>query len=173
MEYIEYDLPVAPPTRIVVLTEEQRAEAEKFGRYKHEKSEREGRRADWYDGSESDHHADGVGGEYAHFLLFGGTGKFEPRIDNFKGADIGDNIEVRSTRQKWFGLKVKDKDKDERIAVAYRQIDDYTYICLGWLMVAEAKKVGFKDDPGNRGIPAYFVKDYQLHPIQELLDKQP
>jgi hypothetical protein len=173
MEYVEYDLPVAPPTRTVVLTKEQRDEAEKFGRYKHEKSEREGRRADWYDGSESDHHADGVGGEYAHFLLFGGVGKFQPRIDNFKGADIGDNIEVRSTRQKWFGVKVKDRDKDERIVVGYRQLDNYTYVALGWLTVKDAKRLGEKKDPGNRGIPAYFVKDHQLRPIQELLDAQP
>lgn len=171
MEYVEYDL-TPPPTRTVVLTKEQREFADKFGRHKHEKSEAEGKAADWYDGTEADHHADGVGGEYAHFLLFGGTGEFKPRIDNFKGADIGDNIEVRSTRQKWFGLKVKDRDLDERIAVGYRQLDDYTYVALGWLTVKEAKRIGVKLDPKNRNKPAYFVKDHQLRPIQELLDQK-
>ena len=149
---------------VIKLTTEERTEAVRLGLLKHTKSESDGRCADWYNGTEAHVHADGVGAEMAHCKFLGVP--FEFRMDTFKRADVGKNTEVRSTKQTWFGLKVKDRDKDARIVAAWRQLDDFTYVGLGWLTVADAKKVGEKKDPGNRGVPAYFVTDSKLNSMR-------
>lgn len=151
---------------IVLLSPEDRQQAETLGHYKHDKSEKEGRKADWYDGTERDNHADGVAGEMAVSFYLGKT--FEFRIDNFKGADIGKNREVRTTKTKWFDLKVKDRDRNERVVIALRQINPRMYHILGWMTVAEAKRVGERKDPGDRNKPAYFVPPGKLHSIETL-----
>ncbi len=151
---------------MVQLTPAQRAEAERLGHHKHDKSEREGRRADWYDGTERNNHADGVGAEMAHSELVGKA--FEFRIDNFKGADVLSNTEVRSTKCTWFAVKVKDRDKDHRIVVAYRQHSKHTYEAMGWITARDAKRPEWKSDPGDRGKPAYFVPQQFLNSIDTL-----
>lgn len=150
----------------VMFTKEDRAKALELGHYKHDKSERDGRRADWYDGTERDNHADGVGGEMA--VAFYLNQNFEFRVDTFKAADIGANIEVRTTRSRWFDLKVKERDKDHRIAIALRQYNDCGYLILGWMTVKEAKALGELKDPNDRGKPAYFVAPGKLHTIETL-----
>jgi hypothetical protein len=152
---------------IVFLSPEDRKRADDLGHWKHDKSEAEGRRADWYDGTERHNHADGVAGEMVVSFFLGVP--FEFRVDNFKGADVGKNYEIRTTKSDWYVVKVKARDKDERIVVALRKRSEMSFEILGWLTVAEAKQFGELRDPGDRGKPAYFVMQQErLHPIEAL-----
>jgi hypothetical protein len=151
---------------VILFTDAERAQADEYGHHKHDKSERDGRRADWYDGSERHNHADGVAGEMAVSFYLGKP--FEFRIDTFKAADVGRNYEVRTTKVRWFDLKVKDRDRDERIVIALRKLSERAFLILGWMTVKEAKIVGEKKDPGDRMKPAYFVAPGRLHPIETL-----
>lgn len=160
---------------IITLTSEERLLADKLGRERNDKSERDGRKADWYDtkgGSTTENHQDGVAAEMCHTRLLGKSlDDFEERyfrIDTFKEADWGRNTEVRGTKMRDWAGKVKDRDVDSRIVIFYRKLDNRQFQVLGWLTVAEAKKVGERRDPGERGRPAIFVRDRQLHPIDTL-----
>lgn len=161
----------SPKPLLITLTPEERAVADAHGQRKNDEAEARGKKADWTDsrgGSVVSNHQDGVAGEIAHFKSLGFALKdIIPRltINNFKGADAGKNTEVRSTKQTFFGVKVKARDRDERIVVAYRQINRMTFAQLGWITVAEAKRIGKWDDPGKRGKPAFFVDDESLHPM--------
>jgi len=173
-------IPERPNT--IVLTEEERALADEHGRKKNDASEAAGQKADWYDdkgGSVLKNHQDGAAGEIAYFQWRAFPVRLTIEqlrplltINNFKGADAGRNTEVRTTKQTWFGLKVKDRDRDERIAIAWRQVNRLTFTLLGWKQVADAKKIGEKKDPGDRGKPAYFVKDADLNPISALPEEK-
>lgn len=151
---------------VIYLSDAERAKAEELGSYKHNKSEREGRRVDYDPETAERNHQDGVAGEMAASFLMGKL--FEFRIDNFKGADIGANYEVRTTKQTRYDFKVKARDKDERVVIAMRQLTKKAFRVLGWMTVREAKLVGILEDPGDRGIPAYFVYPGKVYPIATL-----
>lgn len=162
---------------IVTLSDAERQIADRLGIEKHNKSERDGRKADWYDnrgGGVAENHQDGIAAEMCHlkgFLSVDLINDFERkyyRIDTFKMADVGANFEIRSTKMWDWAGKVKDRDKNERIVVFYRKLNRLQFKALGWLTVQEAKNIGTRRDPGNRGVWAYFIRDAQLHSIETL-----
>ena len=93
---------------------------------------------------------------------------YEPRINNFKGADLLTNIEVRSTKVSWFGVKLRDRDGDDRIVIAVRKVNSLEWRCLGWIKAKDGKKKKWLKDPGGRGVYAYFVPIDALEPIETL-----
>lgn len=172
---VTYTLTLEPQRPIITLTEAERAVADKLGKAKNDKSERDGRKADWYDskgGGVIENHQDGVACEMAHLkYLEIPLEDFETkhyRMDTFKMADVGRNTEIRSTKMTNYAGKVKDRDRDERVVVFYRKLNRLQFQALGWLTVAEAKRVGEYLDPNGRGKPAYFVKETQLKPLETL-----
>jgi hypothetical protein len=93
---------------------------------------------------------------------------YEPRLNNFKGADLLQNIEVRSTKAGWFGVKIKPSDSSKRIVVAVRKVNSLEWMILGWIRCKHGKKRKWLKDPQGRGRPAYFVPEEFLQPIEKL-----
>jgi hypothetical protein len=127
------------------------------------------RRPDWKDskgGSILGNHRDGATAELVVAKAL--QTYYEPRLNNFKGADLLTNIEVRSTKAGWFGVKIKQTDNDDRIAIAVRKVNSLEWLVLGWMYARDAKKKKWLKDPNGRGRPAYFVPIEFLQPMNTL-----
>lgn len=149
---------------IYELTELEYKFAKLIGSARHNEAEKTNRAPDWKDGTEKSNHIDGAAAEILAAKAL--NVYYCPRINTFKGADIGKNIEVRGTKVDWYGVKVKERDSDERIVVGFRKIDDTHYDLLGWIAAKEAKKKKWMKDPMARGRPAYFVPQEFLNPVE-------
>jgi len=85
------------------------------------------------------------------------------RINNFKEADIGDNIQIRTSSRHDGELVVRNDD--------LAKIPNHVFVLVtglcpdyqihGWIYGHEAKREEFKKAPGGRP-PAYFVPQSEL-----------
>ena len=87
-------------------------------------------------------------------------------VDTFALADIGREIQVRTTDKDTNRLIVRPVDDNEACFVLARGRNDH-YDIVGWVFGLEAKRPELSQAPGGRD-SAYFVPDSALRPITEL-----
>ena len=84
---------------------------------------------------------------------------FEGRVNTFKEADIGTNVQIRTRSKHEYDLIVRDKDKDEDYFVLITGVCP-TYTIHGYILGKDAKQEMWKKEYGGR-VAAYFVpKEY-------------
>lgn len=88
-------------------------------------------------------------------------------VGNFSRPHIGSRFVVRAVQTG--DLPVKLRYPDHFIHI-WTHVDGSTVEIYGWIRGRVAKKVGLYDNPGGFG-PAYFVPDWRLRPIEELIPR--
>lgn len=94
-------------------------------------------------------------------------------IDNFKGADLPHNIEVRLIGRQDFGLRVYKSDIDSRRVLGIimpRGEEHLPCRVPGWINAVYGKRPEWLADPGGRQQPVYLVPQERLRPISLLLN---
>lgn len=89
-----------------------------------------------------------------------------PGTGQLKGADVGRDLQVRSTHWPEGRLRVHDYDADDAIfiLVTGRRLH---YMVRGWLYGHEAKNPDWSTAPDGKR-EAFFVPQQNLHPMSEL-----
>lgn len=117
-------------------------------------------------------HIEGVAGEIVVAKVVR-IKNWVPSVDTYrKGSDVG-QFHVRCTQDTpWLIIRKQDKKKFEKekinsiwIGVSGKAPD---YIVHGWIRIADALKEIYKDDPGYRNNPAWFVPHVELHSLETL-----
>jgi hypothetical protein len=103
-------------------------------------------------------HIVGAMGELAFCKIWGL--EWPATVDNYGGADVGDDIEVRTRTKWWYELKVVPKGRDDFIH-ALVVMDGEWYRYIGWMMGREAKQERWRRNYGDYG-RAYFVPQSEL-----------
>jgi hypothetical protein len=113
------------------------------------------------------YHIDGALGEYAvarHLGVF-----WWGDINRFDGADVGRHqVRCRSVYpgvESDLIVRQADKDEDNYILVLNRCP---TFDIVGWITGGDAKREEFWSDPSGRGVPAWFVPQCALRPIDQI-----
>lgn len=89
-------------------------------------------------------------------------------VNNFDGADLGDDIQVRACREG--RLIVADKDRgDHKYVLVVGHPPEMNVV--GWMWGSDAKRSEWLFDPKNNRPPAYFVPHEKLHPIKSIQSK--
>ena len=89
------------------------------------------------------------------------------RVDTYKGADLGDRIQVRTRSKPYYELIVRPDDQDaEAFVLVTGQCP--TYVVHGWLWGGEAKQSRWWKDLGNDRPPAWIVPQADLRDMAEL-----
>lgn len=92
-------------------------------------------------------------------------------VSGFKLPDV-EQYEIRTSSRA--DLKIKGAetgpgaDKDETIVVAVQRTGPRTFRIAGWIYARDGKQDRWKRDPGNRGMPAFWVPLTALRPMREL-----
>ena len=108
--------------------------------------------------------ADSIGAEFAVAKYFQ-IKDFDPRNSRFKEtADVGSRIEVKWTKYDMGSLIIYESDRNTDIAVLVTGKSPHYYV-KGWIPVAIAKNPRWK----HRTQPTWWVDQYNLHPIENLL----
>jgi len=93
-------------------------------------------------------HSEAAGSELAAAKYFG-IPNFKLTINTFKHvADVGDRIEIKHTVWKGGHLIVRERDRDDDIAVLVTGKSP-TYFIVGWIPMAVAKSDRFKHKDGS------------------------
>ena len=90
---------------------------------------------------------------------------FEPRLTAYKGADFGDNVQVRTRSDHAYELMVRDNDNPEHFYVLVTGKAP-VYCVVGWIQGRDAMKPEWRKDWGGRG-EAWFVPHKALTPFKE------
>ena len=85
----------------------------------------------------------------------------------FKGADVGETIQVRWATQDSYRLIVRPADHTDYFYVLVTGIAP-NYSIKGYIHGSEAKNDSYMEDPQNGRPPAWFVPQSALKPIQQL-----
>jgi hypothetical protein len=119
-----------------------------------------------HDGLGWDVHCDGACAEYAAAKYFH-NGLWTPSTTELDTAgDLGDGLQVRSTKWSSGRLIVHDADAgDHRFVLAI--VDLPRVRLVGWISGADAKRPEYMDDPTHSGRDAYFVPQRKLHPLPQ------
>ena len=84
-------------------------------------------------------------------------------VNTYKGADIGDSIQVRTRFRHTYDLLVRDRDNPSHFY--FHVTGMYPQYCVrGWMKGSNAKDVKYLAGHGGRP-PAYFVPESDLNPI--------
>ncbi len=111
-------------------------------------------------------HIEGAIGEYAAALAIGVP--WEATVNTFKRVgDLG-SVEVRTRSKDWHELQVRPDDPLDRPYVLVTGTPPI-YTVRGWVWGHEAEEKGRKLDPGDKGMPAWFVPQEGLRPIDDEL----
>lgn len=111
-------------------------------------------------------HIVGVLGEMAVCKYLGWP--YEFRINTFRQADVGDNIEVRSRTVLTYDCKVRPDDQDDFFVVMALIPDIRAPIRMaGWIKACDGKTYPLRD-PVGVGRPFHFVPQSALNPMSEL-----
>lgn len=109
-------------------------------------------------------HIEGACGEIAYAKARGIY--FEPRINSYKGADFGLNVQVRTRSDPSYDLLIRDNDNPEHFYVLVTGMAP-TYTVVGWIKGADAMmQPAWRKDWGGRG-EAWFVPQLALTPFKE------
>jgi hypothetical protein len=155
-----------PRSRVVTLTPAEVAVASALGVLRQTESLQSERRDNHgFDGSKGwSLHIEGVGGELAVAKLYGIYPVFG--LNTFKDADLGKNIQVRTRSSHGYELLVREDDSDDAIFVCVTGLMP-NYMVRGWLVGADAKKLGRVETYAGR-TPAFFVDHDHLNDIDTL-----
>lgn len=82
-------------------------------------------------------------------------------VNSFKGADCGDNVQIRHTKLSNGSLIVREADNDNHYYVLVTGQAPNLNI-IGWIKGSDAKQDAFKRAPNNRS-GAYFVPQNKLN----------
>lgn len=103
-------------------------------------------------------HLEGALGEMAFAkamsIYWGGT------VCSFSGADLGDNLQVRTRSKHDWDLLVRPQDADDHIYILVTGTAP-NYVVRGWIVGSEAKRPHYLQSYGNRP-DAYFVPQEDL-----------
>lgn len=117
-------------------------------------------------------HFFGAAGELAVAKLLGLYPRFLVRQFSGQEPDLllpsGTALEVRHRSKSYYELKVTKKDKPDRAYILVRGFPPSLDV-VGWAWGYEAQMPDYLMDPGNRGVPAYFVPDNKLRDVKELM----
>ncbi len=87
-------------------------------------------------------------------------------------ADVGSNIQVRSTNHSNGNLLVHPKDKDDQVFILVKSHDYPEMEVSGWVLGRDAKKKEFWEDGSNlpsfEGRACYLFPCEKLNPIETL-----
>jgi hypothetical protein len=150
---------------IVELDEAEVSEATACGRKRFESAKRK-KRKDYLGEPSLDSHVLGALGERAFAKWIN-----EPwtcSMNGFGGAADVRGVQVRTVPKTSGELKVRADDPDRRPCVLVVSHGARLWL-RGWLLAAEARRLGSTADPGDRGRPATFVKPGLLRPMQEFI----
>jgi hypothetical protein len=107
-------------------------------------------------------HILGVGGEIG--VAKGLNRYWEPRVNTFKEADLGQALQVRTRSRHDYDLLVRPGDRDDD-AFLHVTHEDNVFRLRGWLWGHEAKQPLFLRDYGGRP-PAFFVPGSHLRKVE-------
>lgn len=91
---------------------------------------------------------------------------------NGEMPDIGQDIQVRCLEKHHYDLIIRPGDQD-----AHRYVlvtgggvlgEEHRYKVHGWIVGADAKRPEWLCDKSKRNVPAYFVPQKSLRPVEEL-----
>ena len=82
-------------------------------------------------------------------------------IGSFKGADHGDNIQIRQTKLNNGCLIIRELDNDDHRYVLVSGKSP-TFQMHGWILGKDGKRKEYEKNPGGRS-PAYFVPQHKLN----------
>lgn len=93
-------------------------------------------------------------------------------VDGFKNPDVGP-YEIRTSGLPYLKVKGAETgagaDPDGQVIVFVHRLGKATFRIVGWMQAGEAKRhPEWKRDPGNRGMPAFWVPLSALRPMGEL-----
>jgi hypothetical protein len=152
---------------LVGLTAEEFACAIATGQRRHAESVKAGRRPGHGlkdSANRVDLNINGAAAEVAVAKLLGVP--FECRINNFHGADLGENIQVRwRSREDWDLIIRRDDNPNHRYVLVVGQPPN-ELVVVGWIWGRDAAKRGALQTYGNRPA-AYFVPQDQLESFWE------
>jgi|TARA_R110002020_G_scaffold142963_1_gene315148 hypothetical protein len=91
-------------------------------------------------------------------------------------ADVGTNIQVRSTNYKHGNLLLHPKDRDDQVFVLVKSHDFPTMEVVGWVLGKDAKKKVYWEDGSQHkaftGRPCYRYPHTKLNPMDSLEDTE-
>jgi hypothetical protein len=110
-------------------------------------------------------HIYGVWGEMAVAKALGVY--FEPTVDTFKVADVGQDVQVRWAEKDEHRLILREADDP---AHAYVLVTGYgpTFEVRGWMDGATAKRDTYRTELGNGRPPVYAIAAGALYPVEAL-----
>lgn len=90
---------------------------------------------------------------------------FDPTLNTFKAADLGDVIQVRTTDYRSGRLILRKEDNPEHIYVLV--INDMPrFRIVGWMQGRDMKQKKYVDNPKGQNLnPAFFVPQNDLNPF--------
>ncbi len=158
----------------IVLTKEQINQANKAGNDRQSYNEKIGKKdAYGFRGNGRKIHIQGATAELAVSIALN-----EDWIDfsedyELLEADVGKNIQVRSTDYKYGNLLIHPKDKDEQVFILVKSHNFPEMEIVGWIKGADAKKDEYWEDGSNwpafRNRPCYRVPYQKLNPIKNII----
>lgn len=89
---------------------------------------------------------------------------FDPTVGTYKGADLGEKIQVRGTSYKGGKLIVRENDAEDEIFVLMVKAFP-RFRLVGWMRGADARRDAWFEDGGNKRPKAWFVPQAELHPF--------
>ena len=92
---------------------------------------------------------------------------FEPQVDTFKAADIGVNLQVRTTPRTNGRLILKRGDNPEHIYILVRKLAASDFEVVGWVFGHEGQRPEYLKKVGHGG-SVYFVPNHKLKSIADL-----
>ena len=122
------------------------------------------RRTDYGTGQHWQIHIEGACGEAAVAKALGIHNPWS--INNFDGADLGRNIQVRTRSEHHYDLIVRASDKNNDVFVLVTGKAPH-YQAHGWMFGGAAKQDEWLKDYGNHG-PAWFVPQDALAPLCDI-----
>jgi len=143
----------------ITLTDVEVRVARHIGRLRNEHAKRAGLKdKHGFDGDGELIHALGAAGEMA--FCKSNNLYWEPRIDTFKEADVGDNIQVRTRSRSYYDLLIRKEDRsDQYFVLVTGNIPKFEVV--GWIRGEEGKQAKWLRCHGGRE-EAYFIPQSEL-----------
>lgn len=90
-------------------------------------------------------------------------------LGDYRAADVGNRVEVRSVHKRTHSLIIHPDDKDDLPYVLADVSGITEIVLLGWIKAGEAKIDRYWSDPSGKARPAFFVPPEDLLPMSNLL----
>ena len=94
---------------------------------------------------------------------------FSATVNNFKDADLGKDVQVRTTSKHHYGLIVRPKDNPNHFYFLVTGMSP-TFCVRGWMKGSDAMQDKYMSEPNGRP-PAWFVPQKDLNPVTTKIRK--